>query len=70
MILIQIKMRPVCEYRRYLHETNTVAFTTISAIKQTKFHISTTISTKVILHGYVIYSSTDSHYWQCASDEK
>ncbi len=47
---------------RYLHKTNTIMVTILSAIKQAKFHLSSIIITEVSLLGYVIYSSTDLHY--------
>ena len=46
------------KYFRNLHQTNTIVFTIISAIKRTLVHLSIFPITKVSLLGFVIYSST------------
>ena len=55
------KIISYCEYFRYLHETNAVVFTILSAIKQAKFHFSVTIIDRISLFVHVIYSSSLPH---------
>ena len=53
------------KYFRYFHKTNSIVFTTTSAIKRAKFHLSSIIITYVRLFGYAFYSSVDVHCQQC-----
>ena len=50
-----------CWYLRYLHKTNTIVFTIISAIKEAKLHVSSKNISRVSLFGYVIYYSIHAH---------
>ena len=57
MVPPQRKIRLRHKYFRYLHQTNTLVITIISAIEGTKFHISSINITKVNSFDYVIYFS-------------
>ena len=59
-----------CKYFRYLHKTNIFVFRILSAIRPAKFQLSSTIIGRVSIFGYVIYSSADIQYQQCASAEE
>ena len=47
---------------RYLHETDTIAFTSPCHIKKSKFCVSNMIFANVDLSVHVIYSSADLHF--------
>ena len=56
---------PRRKYISYRQQNNSIVFTILSAIKQIKLHVSSTIIGGVSLFGYVIYSSAEKHCWQC-----
>ncbi len=50
-----MKMQLACKYFKYLDKINTTKCTILSAIRDTKFHLSITISYKISSFGDVIY---------------
>ena len=54
----------------YLHTTSTSAFTIFFAIKQTNYHLTSTIIDRLSVFEYVIYSSGAAHFQQCASSKE
>ena len=55
------------KYFRNLHKTNTIVFLITFAVKQARYHMSSTTNVKVSFFGYVIYSSADTYCWQYMS---
>ena len=57
MSQFQKRMHPASQYFAHRQQTNAIVFNILSAIKQGKFHSSTTINTEVSSFGYAIYFS-------------
>ena len=56
MVRFQDKFVVQRKYLQYLHQTNTIVFSMISAVKQIKFELSGTVLSKVSLCEHVIVS--------------
>ena len=71
MVLLQRKIYDLHRiYFRYIHQPTVIVFIILSTTKQAKSHLSNAIITQVSLFDYVIYSSADSHCWECGSAEE
>ena len=55
------------KYFRYLHKSDPIMFTILSATKRAEVHLARTIVSNVILLGYVSCSSAGARCWQCLS---
>ena len=58
-IISMKKWVPFCKYLSYLHNTNTIVFNIVAAIRRTRFHIVIIIIIQISLFSYVIYISAD-----------